>query len=85
MLVNFSGETCNIATKEPTAIQQNIKIAVNLGGKTAGNIIAVVANTAHNDATALHVLHAKYIEMDDKTRNYILARVYEFVKPTAKG
>jgi hypothetical protein len=80
MLINFSGESCNIAAKETIAIQQNIKIELSLDGNNTANIIAAVVNTVHNDTSGLYVLHAKYVQMDDKTRNYILARVYDFIK-----
>jgi hypothetical protein len=77
MLVNYSGINCNIVLPEPLGVGQQFVVDITLTD-TPDKITMSVANVAIMSG-GKYLVHANYVAMAQKTKNYILARTNAFI------
>jgi hypothetical protein len=78
ILLNYSGTSCNIVSKHSINNHQVLQLKVKLDGNDVDEIIVMVMNVAANEETHAFLLHANFVKISEKTKNYILAHVYSF-------
>jgi hypothetical protein len=78
-LIDYSGKSCNIVvTDMAPAVRQRLIVQVGLEKSWTAQFVAAVLDTADNGVS--HIIHADFVQMDERTQNYILARVNGFTE-----
>ena len=78
ILLNYSGTSCNIIAKHSINIQQILSLKVKLNGQDVDDIIVMVMNAVAREENRTFLLHANFVKLTAKTKNYILSHVYSF-------
>ena len=78
ILLNYSGTSCNIIAKHSINIHQILSVKVKLNGQDVDEIIVMVMNAAEHEENHTFLLHANFVKLTEKTKNYILSHVYSF-------
>jgi hypothetical protein len=78
IFLNYSGTSCNIIAKHSINIHQILSIKVKLNGQNIDEIIVMVMDVVAREENHTFLLHANFVKLTEKTKNYILSRVYSF-------
>jgi hypothetical protein len=78
ILLNYSGTSCNILAKHSINIHQILSVKVKLNAQDVDDIIVMVMNATAREENHTFLLHANFVKLTEKTKNYILSHVYSF-------
>ena len=78
-LIELSAGGCSISTNLHIKEKQYIHIELSIDNKSNDEVIGLIVNTTENLSDNTYVLHIVFVNIDNKTRNKIFSKVYEYL------
>lgn len=78
-LIELSAGGCSISTNLHIKEKQYIHIELSIDNKTKDKVIGLIVNTTENLSDNTYILHIVFVNIDNKTRNKIFSKVYEYL------
>jgi hypothetical protein len=75
VLMNYSGKSCNLSTSGAAPALRDY-LCIQCQFESAERLYAAVLGAAN--IAGSHIIHTDFVQMDDRAKNYILARVNGF-------
>jgi hypothetical protein len=76
LLLNYSGTSCNIVVKNAINVHQLLSLEAKFDGEHVEDCVVMAMNVVENKGA--FIIHANFVRMSEKLRNYILAHIYLF-------
>jgi hypothetical protein len=83
ILLNYSGTSCNIVLKNTINVHQLLQVKTKINGHDIDEMVVMVMNVVSNEEQHAFLIHANFVKLSERTKNYILSRVYAFA-PSGK-